>query len=379
MRVGAAAAGVVRSDHPARSAGLPFVPARLRAVAGRGASGLAVVALRAAAADADGGRRGEHVCTVAMLTGCVQRLAFGRSTMRRSACWPPKAARCWRRARRAVAARLSLHCGRHRAGARARAPQHRGVRARRRRSHRRQRRRLRVGDEGLRRAVRRTTRSGTTARMRSAPRCATCREVLAELGAPRAPRHPIQARVVYHDACHLAHGQGVRSAAAGTAPGDSRRRAVHAGRGRHLLRQRRHLQPGATGACRAARRAQGAAHRLAGPGSHCHGQSWLHAADRRGRPRARARVADPSSHSGGRRLDSRRRSAPRRVARTDFGYNWAVFLIPLHVCGGPSGEGSASGGCCRSHDWRRRHAGDSIVCPRWSRTGSKRSYVAAQL
>ncbi len=36
-------------------------------------------------------------------------------------------------------------------------------------------------------------------------------ELLAELGEPRAPRHPIQARVVYHDACHLAHGQGVRA------------------------------------------------------------------------------------------------------------------------------------------------------------------------
>jgi glycolate oxidase iron-sulfur subunit len=35
-------------------------------------------------------------------------------------------------------------------------------------------------------------------------------EVLAELGPPRAPRQPIAARVVYHDACHLAHGQGVR-------------------------------------------------------------------------------------------------------------------------------------------------------------------------
>jgi len=35
-------------------------------------------------------------------------------------------------------------------------------------------------------------------------------EVLAELGEPRAPRHPIAARVVYHDACHLAHGQGIR-------------------------------------------------------------------------------------------------------------------------------------------------------------------------
>ena len=39
-------------------------------------------------------------------------------------------------------------------------------------------------------------------------------EVLDELGAPRAPRHPIAARVVYHDACHLAHGQGVRASRA---------------------------------------------------------------------------------------------------------------------------------------------------------------------
>ena len=36
-------------------------------------------------------------------------------------------------------------------------------------------------------------------------------EVLDELGPPRAPRGRIEARVVYHDACHLAHGQGVRS------------------------------------------------------------------------------------------------------------------------------------------------------------------------
>jgi len=36
-------------------------------------------------------------------------------------------------------------------------------------------------------------------------------QVLAEIGPPRAPRHPIAARVAYHDACHLAHGQGVRA------------------------------------------------------------------------------------------------------------------------------------------------------------------------
>jgi glycolate dehydrogenase iron-sulfur subunit len=35
-------------------------------------------------------------------------------------------------------------------------------------------------------------------------------ELLAELE-PRAERHPIQARAAYHDACHLAHAQGVRA------------------------------------------------------------------------------------------------------------------------------------------------------------------------
>jgi glycolate oxidase iron-sulfur subunit len=47
---------------------------------------------------------------------------------------------------------------------------------------------------------------------RAAAFAATVRDVtelLAELG-PRAPRHPLPARVAYHDACHLAHGQGVR-------------------------------------------------------------------------------------------------------------------------------------------------------------------------
>jgi glycolate oxidase iron-sulfur subunit len=36
-------------------------------------------------------------------------------------------------------------------------------------------------------------------------------QILVELGEPRAVRNPIRSRVVYHDACHLAHGQGVRS------------------------------------------------------------------------------------------------------------------------------------------------------------------------
>jgi glycolate oxidase iron-sulfur subunit len=35
-------------------------------------------------------------------------------------------------------------------------------------------------------------------------------EIVSELGPPRATRHPLALRVAYHDACHLAHAQGVR-------------------------------------------------------------------------------------------------------------------------------------------------------------------------
>jgi glycolate oxidase iron-sulfur subunit len=35
-------------------------------------------------------------------------------------------------------------------------------------------------------------------------------EVLTEIGPPQAVRHPLALRVAYHDACHLAHAQGVR-------------------------------------------------------------------------------------------------------------------------------------------------------------------------
>jgi glycolate oxidase iron-sulfur subunit len=35
-------------------------------------------------------------------------------------------------------------------------------------------------------------------------------EIVSELGPSQAPRHPLALRVAYHDACHLAHAQGVR-------------------------------------------------------------------------------------------------------------------------------------------------------------------------
>ena len=37
-------------------------------------------------------------------------------------------------------------------------------------------------------------------------------ELVGELGPARATRHPIERRVAYHDACHLAHAQGIRQA-----------------------------------------------------------------------------------------------------------------------------------------------------------------------
>ena len=72
-------------------------------------------------------------------------------------------------------------------------------------------------------------------------------ELLAELGEPRATRHPMAATVAYHDACHLAHAQGVRQQ-----PRDLLRsipgvELVAVRRAGHLLRQRRHLQPGRAG------------------------------------------------------------------------------------------------------------------------------------
>jgi glycolate oxidase iron-sulfur subunit len=44
-----------------------------------------------------------------------------------------------------------------------------------------------------------------------ASRCVDVSELLAELP-PQAPRHPLDLRVAYHDACHLNHAQGVKEA-----------------------------------------------------------------------------------------------------------------------------------------------------------------------
>ena len=48
------------------------------------------------------------------------------------------------------------------------------------------------------------------ARAEFAARVRDLSEVLVELG-PVAPRHPLPVTVAYHDACHLAHAQGIRA------------------------------------------------------------------------------------------------------------------------------------------------------------------------
>jgi glycolate oxidase iron-sulfur subunit len=60
-------------------------------------------------------------------------------------------------------------------------------------------------------------------------------QLLAELGTQRAPRHPVRARVAYHDACHLAHGRAY-APSRGRCCRHSGHRARVAGRTRDLLR-----------------------------------------------------------------------------------------------------------------------------------------------
>jgi glycolate oxidase iron-sulfur subunit len=54
---------------------------------------------------------------------------------------------------------------------------------------------------------------GSTLKELAAPfRAMDVSELLVSLGEPRAERHPLPLTVAYHDACHLAHGQGIRAA-----------------------------------------------------------------------------------------------------------------------------------------------------------------------
>jgi len=154
--------------------------------------------------------KGEQRLKVAMLTGCVQRLAFGHvneATVRvlsAEGCsvTAPKAQGC--------CGALPLHSG-HIEQARALA-----------------RRTIEVFEQsGADRVVVNAAGCGSAMKdygelfagdpawaKRAHDFSAKVRDVsqlLVELGPQRAPRHPLRAKVAYHDACHLAHGQGVRA------------------------------------------------------------------------------------------------------------------------------------------------------------------------
>ena len=67
-------------------------------------------------------------------------------------------------------------------------------------------------------------------------------ELLAELG-PVAPRHPLPVTIAYHDACHLAHAQGVRAQPRALLRGIPELAAARDRRPGDLLRFGRRLQP----------------------------------------------------------------------------------------------------------------------------------------
>ena len=152
--------------------------------------------------------RGERRGTVALLQGCVQRVFFAQVN---EATARVLAAEGFEVHAAAPAALLRRACAARRRGP----PGHdagqgddRGARDLRHGD--RERRWLRLGDEGLRPPAARRARRGPTARAAFSARVRDVSEFLAEAG-PRAERRPIEMKVAYHDACHLAHAQGVRT------------------------------------------------------------------------------------------------------------------------------------------------------------------------
>jgi len=154
--------------------------------------------------------QGPERMKVAMLTGCVQRLAFGHVNAATARVLSAEGCRVMAPASQGCCGALPLHSG-HIDQARALA-----------------RRTIEVFEQaGAERIV--VNAAGCGSAMKDygelfaddpawakrahefSVRVRDVSQVLIEIGAPRAPRHPIAARVAYHDACHLAHGQGVRA------------------------------------------------------------------------------------------------------------------------------------------------------------------------
>ena len=98
-----------------------------------------------------------------------------------------------------------------RRGTRIRTAHYRGLRICRRRARGRQRCGMRVVDEGVRPAARRTIRSGRSAPGLSPPGSATSPSCSWSSARHERRGGGCDLRVAYHDACHLAHAQGIRA------------------------------------------------------------------------------------------------------------------------------------------------------------------------
>ena len=129
-------------------------------------------------------------------------------------------------------------------------------------------------------------------------------EILDDLG-PVAPRHPLEMTIAYHDACHLAHAQGIRAQPRSLLTRDPGPRAQGDRRAGAVLRLGRHLQHRQPRARPRARRPQGRQHRGdRRPGARHRQPRLPDAGDLRDRA-----VRSPDGHGphrrGARRLDPR--------------------------------------------------------------------------
>ena len=152
---------------------------------------------------------GAERMTVAMLTGCVQRLAFERVNAATVRVLAAEGCRVDAPPAQGCCGALSLHSG-HIDRARALARHNIEV------FEQSGAARIVVNAAGCGSAMKEygelfAEDPGWAQRARDfSRRVRDVSEVLVEVGEPRAPRQRITARVAYHDACHLAHGQGVR-------------------------------------------------------------------------------------------------------------------------------------------------------------------------
>ena len=250
--------GAAAARRPERALRRPAARA-LRALMRAGARSAPRSAARAVAPPARARRRpaARAAARVGFLQGCVQRVFFGdvnEATVARAGRRGLRGRT--RRAEPRCCGALQLHAGDDGARARSRTRDDRGVRGLR---HRRgQRRRLRLGDEGLRAPAARRP-GWASAPRRSRRKVARRHRAPGRASSRRAARIRSRCSVAYHDACHLAHAQGVRAQPRELLRGDPRARARRARRVGDLLRLGRHLQPDQARARGRARPPQGRA------------------------------------------------------------------------------------------------------------------------